>query len=362
MGLCHAGGCVRRILLALFVAAIAAPGIWLYWPHRALDARFAARDCRPVAVTDAGTGRALVGIEDIALLTDGRLVLSAHDRIAAAQGAPPDGGLFLLGQQALDGPSAARATRLRSLQNEITAPHGIGTSGTLLGVVERRYGTEGHISTGIGFYEIDDDQIVPITRIDRPALCAANDILLLRTSTGDVRAEVTLDRGDCPGLSWHDMVWPEGRAGLVTITNSAGEPQVTPHSSRYTSANGLTVAALSTTALTLVAETRKNRLIREDGATFPLPGAPDNLTGGSGGRVVAALHPSLLRLALYRYGWTNAAPTRIVQVSQPEGEVEVLFDDPAGTLFSAATVGILSDGRLIAGSVRDAGLLVCEAT
>ena len=46
---------------------------------------------------------------------------------------------------------------------------------------------------------------------------------------------------------------------------------------------------------------------------------------------------------------------------RPDGEVEILFDDPRGDTFSAATVAVLQDGRLIAGSVRDSGLLICDA-
>ena len=90
-----------------------------------------------------------------------------------------------------------------------------------------------------------------------------------------------------------------------------------------------------------------------------LPGGPDNLTRGVDGRVLAALHPDLIRLALYRHGWTGRAPARIVAVDLGTGAVEVLFDDPGGAVSPAATVAVMADGRLVAGSVRAPGLLVC---
>jgi len=37
------------------------------------------------------------------------------------------------------------------------------------------------------------------------------------------------------------------------------------------------------------------------------------------------------------------------------------MDDPGGALFSAATVAVMAGGRLVAGSVRDAGLMICGA-
>jgi hypothetical protein len=107
-----------------------------------------------------------------------------------------------------------------------------------------------------------------------------------------------------------------------------------------------------------VAETRSNRLLRPDGSAVDLPGAPDNLTASTEGLVIA-LHPSLLRLWPYLAGWSEHAPTRIALV-RDGGAVELLYDDPAGARFSAATTAVLADGRLIAGSVRDAGLLVCR--
>ena len=71
------------------------------------------------------------------------------------------------------------------------------------------------------------------------------------------------------------------------------------------------------------------------------------------------MHPSLYRLAAYRHGYFDTAPSRIVRVDL-DRKVEVLFDDPAGEVFSGASVAVMSGGTLVAGSMRDAGLLVCR--
>ena len=78
------------------------------------------------------------------------------------------------------------------------------------------------------------------------------------------------------------------------------------------------------------------------------------------GQVVAALHPKLLHLALLRGGWRDRSGSRIVRVDPRDGAIEVLFDDPKGELYSAATAAIHGDGLLIMGSAYDSGLLVCE--
>ncbi|MEO1001460.1 MAG: hypothetical protein AAFW69_12805, partial [Pseudomonadota bacterium] len=74
-------------------------------------------------------------------------------------------------------------------------------------------------------------------------------------------------------------------------------------------------------------------------------------------RLPVALHPSLSRLALHRFGWMGRAPSRVVRVE--DGAVEVLFDDPRGRLYSAATVAAQQGDRLVIGSVTEDALLIC---
>jgi hypothetical protein len=110
-----------------------------------------------------------------------------------------------------------------------------------------------------------------------------------------------------------------------------------------------------------VAETRAGRLLRPEGRHVPLSGAPDNLTvdgDDDGDAVIVAVHTSLMRIWLHTKGLLGRAPSRILRVSADD-TVETLFDDPAGALLSGATAALVAGGGLIAGSARDAGLLVC---
>jgi hypothetical protein len=79
------------------------------------------------------------------------------------------------------------------------------------------------------------------------------------------------------------------------------------------------------------------------------------------GRLLVAGHPSLLSLGLYRYRWfgRDHAASRILALSA-DGQREVLVAHPRGNVLSAATAAAQFEGRLIAGSVTDDGLMVCE--
>ncbi len=114
-----------------------------------------------------------------------------------------------------------------------------------------------------------------------------------------------------------------------------------------------------------VAETRGWRLHHRLDRPVEVPGGPDNLTWDGLGGLIAALHPSLYRIAAYRYGYLDTAPSRVVRVDL-DRKVEVLFDDTGGEVFSGASVAVLaarglSGSVLVAGSMRDAGVLVCQA-
>jgi hypothetical protein len=181
-------------------------------------------------------------------------------------------------------------------------------------------------------------------------LCPANDLL-----RRDGRLLVTLDRGDCPGLSARDALWPD-RGRVVAIAGAGGARETLAGGLAH--ANGIAIWHGTAGAPPVVAETRAGRLSVLGGPAVPTPGGPDNLSPAPGGGVVAALHPSLLRLALYRHGWTERAPARVARIG-PAGAVEILHDDPAGRLLPGVTAAVLAGGRLIAGSVRAPGLLVC---
>lgn len=109
------------------------------------------------------------------------------------------------------------------------------------------------------------------------------------------------------------------------------------------------------------------------GKQFRLSGGPDNLTLDSRGRVIAALHPDLLRYGAYRYDWPpgrlgaalglRRAASRVVRIDPESGTIETLLDIPADTkapAFHGASVALAFRDHLILGGAREDGLLVCR--
>jgi hypothetical protein len=164
-----------------------------------------------------------------------------------------------------------------------------------------------------------------------------------------MQMRVTLDRGSC-GVSWEDLK-PSSTTGRVISVGLGGVAPPKIEQSGLAFANG--IAGL------YVAETRGSRLHHSLDKAVELPGGPDNLTWDPLGGLITALHPNLYWLAAYRYGYYDAAPSRIVRVDL-DRNIEVLFDDTSGEVFSGASVAVLADGMLVVGSIRDAGLLVCR--
>ncbi len=362
---------MRLIRQGFAVAAVLAlAGLaWRALPPAELEARFGPQDCRVLAIADRDTGAPLAGIEDIAAYRSD-LFLSVQDRLAAEAAAvagevPPEGGLYRIGLSGLaaDGPVALAQYADDGFFGPLH-PHGIDARLAKLVAVNRRYGPEGAIGRELRVYAIRPDRLEPLRRVPNAGLCAANDVML-----DGVVVRVSLDRSHCPGISLREAAFggPTGRLGEVEVTDSAAG-RIRPLADGLAFANGVTTLGGGAEAVIAVAETRASRvaLLAPGGqgarriASLEVPGGPDNLTVAPEGQIVAALHPDLLRLALYRHGYTAGAPSRIVAIDPDTGSVEVLFDDPGGTLFSGASVGVLTgDGRLVAGSVRAPGLLVC---
>ncbi len=322
--------------------------------------------CRTVEIT-AG-GRPVVGIEDLAV--DGasrRVLLSAYDRLAEPDAAR--GGLFAVPLDALD---ADRAEAV-----ELTAafrpdggfrPHGIALraepDGTrsVLAVNRRHDGT-----TTVERFTLDGTTLHHRGTVESPLLCRANDVAFL---DGE-RFLFTGDHGGCgrAAAALEDALdLRRGVVGLVedggarVLAGGVGFPNgLLPDRE----ADRLYVAATRERAVLVY---RLSALLGGSEtvpvARIPMPGGPDNLSRGVGGsldgRLLVAVHPSLPALALHRYGLPGGAtaPARVVALG-PEG-VDTLFDDD-GRLFSAATVATAWGGRLIAGSVMSARLLLCGA-
>ncbi|MEO1492286.1 MAG: hypothetical protein AAFV19_09070 [Pseudomonadota bacterium] len=335
---------IRRIVaLGVLVVAVALVWIFLFAPPERLEARFAHQDCRRVAVTDSRTGQPVIGIEDLAQVPGGgRIVFSAHDRVDPAL---PDGGLYETSLFELNAGGAITVSNLVDL-SERTAPfrpHGIALSpgGDRLAVINRTGPAEARIEIGAH----GPRTWVLETRLKGDKLCRANDLSF--SGAGPDSLTITIDRGACqPSIADY---MPGARTGRVV--QYAGQA-LTDVRSNLTFPNGIEGD--------WIAETRGHRLIATDGREVLLPGGPDNLNRAEDGTVIAALHPKLAQLGLYLNDWSGSAPSRLARINTETGRVEILFDDPAGALFAAATSGVLIDGHLIAGSVRDAGLLVCE--
>ncbi|MEM0943564.1 MAG: hypothetical protein AAGI70_06405 [Pseudomonadota bacterium] len=320
-------------------AALGALGAVLWWQATPapLAARFAMEACQRVALTDE-TGREITGIEDIALQPDGALLLSAHDRLDPAE---PDGGIY---EYRLGGDlQLASLVDPEALPGGLR-PHGINTTPDGFAFVNRaREGGPVHLVYGPA----------PVAT---PLPEAANDLALIGG-----KMLVTADR---MAAGWRAIAERIGLIWSGAIVEAPLRDDIRPGQAFWISplpvtdlahANGIAVGPGGF----VVAETRAARLRFADGTRLALPGGPDNLSPTPGG-VIAALHPSLIRLALYRFGWAPRAPSRIVAIDFATQAVEILFDDSAGAVFSGATVAVLSEGRLVLGSVRDTGLLICE--
>ncbi|WP_158045734.1 SMP-30/gluconolactonase/LRE family protein [Skermanella pratensis] len=308
--------------------------------------------CEPVTLVDEATGNPVVGAEDIALdPASGRVVVSAHDRLARAD---PGGGLYELDL----GPLGPGGMRVRDLADgTVRRPHGIDLyEGRILFAVDRGDGEAG--STAVWIIDLAGGGR---RRVESPLLCRANDIAAL----DGIRFLFTADHGAC------------GRIG-VAVENVLGLERgfigyfdgrtVRALASGLDFPNGITVDPRR--GEVVVVATRGRELLvygqtdlmdgRPARRKIPLDGAPDNLSLAADGGILVALHPALWRLALHRYGLPGGerAPSRI-EVVDPDGGVRRMFEDD-GARLSAATVAVTWRDRMLIGSVRGEHLLLCR--
>ncbi|MEM1384075.1 MAG: hypothetical protein AAF713_18270 [Pseudomonadota bacterium] len=314
-----------------------------------LSATYSHADCRRVGVFDRISGRPLVGIEDLELSRDQRsLYLSSYDRL---EGRSAQGGIYQIPVLSLGSGQQVPATPLTDPARfrHGLRPHGMTLSadGTRLAFVNRRRDNTVAIVEG----PITETGLRIRMRYRRAgSLCRAND--LVYADTGN-RLFLTIDRQACD-VDLIDLVPWVGTGSVIAVPLQGREDPIVI-SDGLAFANGVMPP--------FIAETRGERITRSDRTDWEiaLPGGPDNLSRTREGHIIAALHPSLFSLWLYRYGVSWSAPSRIAKIIPLAESVEVLFEDIDGDLFSAATVGALTaGGTLVAGSVREDGLLVCE--
>jgi sugar lactone lactonase YvrE len=324
--------------------------------------QFAASDCRRIDIIDKDAGAAIVGAEDIAFDAAGRrLIISAYDRRAVEKAAqrdgstPPEGGVYAVSvsdvfasSEALE---AAPLIDRGAVENGLR-PHGID--------FDPETGVVAFVNRG---YVKDDRRwrMTPsLKRLHADGAvtsnivhCAANDVV---AAAGD--ALVTYDHASCGFGGFLEDVFAQRKSGASFVSGASLANNLGFANGVARGDEALFIAATREKALHIFGA-RDGRHYHD--AVVKTPGAPDNLNAAEDGRVIAALHPSLMRLALNRkLGW-GRAPSRIVAVDPDSGAVDLLFDDPSGKLFSAATAGVLTERGLVAGSVTDKGLLVCEA-
>lgn len=321
-----------------------------------------AGQCRRLALVDEA-GRTVVGAEDLALDAEGgRLFVSAQDRLAVearlgrrGDPPPPAGGLYALPLASLSAEGPLRVADLAGpALGAATRPHGIAFARGADGRARLALVARDAVRDEAGRWRLAPRAVVlaedagggwrPERTAGGPALCHLNDVAL----TPGGRLLATLDRGPCPG---------EGRGALVELGPDGTPPRNLAGGYRF--ANGL---AFDADGRLWLAETRAARLrAPAGGLRRDLPGHPDNLALAPDGRLLVALHPSLLRLALHRYGWPlgGRAPSRIVALDPETARVTTLFDDPGGRVFPGATVAVIAGDRLVVGAVRAPGLLVC---
>lgn len=329
--------------VAVISLALALAGIWVFAPPTGLPADFGTADCRRVSLSDDVTGNLIVGAEDIALTpSENELLLSAHDRRATDNSS---GGLYAVSTFTLEGGEASiTATRIYGGEDSDSAfrPHGLALSrdGSRLALVNRPGPGTAEVLIG----PVEGLTWAPEERLAGERLCRAND---LSFTSDALELYITLDRADC-APSFQDLM-PGAATGRLALFDGTALTEPVPGLSFP---NGL--------AGGYVAETRAMQISQPGGGAIRLPGGPDNLSVDQDGWIVAALHPKLMQLWLYRAGWLQNAPSRIVRVDPVDGEIRVLFDDTEGRLFSGATSAIYGNGLLVAGSAYDEGLLVCQ--
>ena len=321
--------------------------------------------CRRVALIDAANGQPIVGGEDgVFAARSGVVFISAYDRLAveragktASAPAPPSGGVYAIAASQLRQSSLRVRDVLGPALPEAARPHGIdalalGDGKVRLGTINRAFLRDGdsgawRMRPELEIVDISGAGMSLVSRILSPSLCRANDVAF----TGPQAVRVTLDRGICLG-DGHPAV------GGPAIAHVSIDGAVTTLPSPMAFPNGIAQIGedvwIASTLKSQVAQLQGSRRVK-------MPGAPDNLTQDASGRLIIALHPQIWRFALHRLGWPGfaKAPSRIVRYDPRRGSMAILFDDPDGRIFSGATFGLMAEGKLVLGAIREPGVLVC---
>lgn len=327
---------------------------------------YAPGQCKRVALRDAESGALVSGAEDLAYdARNDRVFISAYDRRAAEKAAKkkalsiPEGGVYEISIAALlaagDGALEVRSLLRRGDVSGGLRPHGAAydaSAGELVFINRsyRRINGKWEMTPRLQRVGGDGEPYV-----GEPALtsCAANDVLVIED-----HVLLTDDHGVCDWRAGLEDMFALKRGGVSELDRGRLVDGVA-YANGIVETLGGDIFVAATRANALMALKQENGAIAREGK-IDLPGGPDNLTLGVDGNVIAAVHPSLMRIGLQRKLGLGRAPSRIVKVDPDRGDWRLLFDDPSGKLFSAATVAVETQDALIMGSVVDAGLLVCR--
>ena len=324
--------------------------------------RYALEHCARVSLVSSETGQEIIGAEDLDIdRQGGRLFVSAYDRRAveraARQGSDniPEGGLYVL---ALDNLSE-RASRLQAdpivaPANGGLRPHGIAFDEAtgVLHVVNRNYvREERRWRMQAQLLAIDPKGELSAAQ---DIACSANDLAVHKG-----RLLVTLDHGGCGFRAGFEDVFGLKQARLVDASGATLVDGIGFANGATTLADGRVMIAATRERLLYPVALAEGAADKQE--AIPLGAAPDNLSISDDGRIVAALHPSLMAIGMQRRLGVGRSPSRILEIDPATGDRRILFDDPKASLISAATVAILTRELLIIGSVIDPGIVVCRS-
>ncbi|MEL6111479.1 MAG: hypothetical protein AAFR20_01630 [Pseudomonadota bacterium] len=354
------------------------------WQVKSLDQTpvyAAATQCKRVTLKDADSGWIVRGAEDIAIDRAGqRLFVSAYDRRHTeahlarrarhrSMSGLPDGGLYSIAMADLDLALRAPTDRVLSVKSLVRPddlagglhPHGIDYDADRneLVYINRRY-TPGHKGwkRGVVLERVGANGAVVMGKAHKLPV-AANDIAILGKEV-----VVSVDHGGTGLAAMIEDVLGLRRSGVFAVSttnplfqgigfaNGVGSgfgPRDTP-------ADQFAVAATRDKSVYFVDYNGQRT------GHVRLPGGPDNLSVARDGAVLAAVHPSLLRMGAHRKLGLGRAPSRVVKLTPGKKTVDLLFDDPAGAYFQAATIAVETKTLLVLGSVTDRGLMVCGAS
>ncbi len=347
--------------------------------------------CHRLQIIDSQTGMPVQGLEDMVVTSSGKWALaSAYDRWGAEDAAEqnassiPSGGLYLIPLDAdvLSGTQLSLHNIAEKFsQAQDFHPHGIdlyaGPDGReTLAVINRRYQREQPTSpwaltTTLEVFTLEDQNLSHETTVASGQLCRTNDVLAL----SETKFLVSRDHGACTGLgALMEDVFGLDRSKILRISlrdQDDETPTIDLAADGIAFANGLALDAKN--GVVYVAATRGESVLTyrlEDllqtppakpVARFATKAGPDNLSWSQEDHLIVALHPSLWRLGFYRKRWLGVtqAPSQIVSVDLTDQTLTSLFSGTEGEHFSAATVGIQTNGLLIMGSVAETGVMVC---